>query len=698
MKHLNLLIFATLLGLYLLLSSNIKISTNFLEALFSKESTKLFEVSKKLGYSNDILIATKGFNKDALNELREISLKLQSIKTITDVELELKPSKEMRKYFKQNYYLLADFNSTNLSNENISNKLQIIYDEVSTSTIYKPINTNDPLNLFNMNFESSNKYLELKDYGYILKATTDADTMNATQSRELYAEIKSILKDYPQSVSFAPFYFLVENSAYIKNDATKIIVLSSILLLVLYFVILKNYRLFFHTIIALSSSALSAILISSFMFENINILALVFGISITTISVDYMFHYYFHNDFSKKGFIKQKRVLFGFITTFGVFLILSFIDIKLFAQLALFSAVSLATAYLLFSYVFTYLEIKEPKVTITNGNVKSFNPIYVSILSFLMLGYSYFNLEFDKNLSNLDYQNVKLLEISQKFTDSLGKDKFKSIIISADTKEKLLQRYEEFSAKHPDMLGIGKFVYSKKKCQEKIDKFKKYDFKTLRQNISEESLDIGFKDVFKNSYKGVEFLKCDMHLLKNMKFNIAKLDNIFYTLALVKKNEVVVESQRITVLNMSKILAKNLIVLKEKLLLFLVLCLVFIIMILFYISKFSLLYPLSYILFPVSVVLFSISLFSQLNIMHIFALVVLIAIGIDYGIYMYKTISANQTKMAIRYALLSTFAGFGVLIFSSVSALYSIGVVIALGIGSIFILLFYKTKKRYEDI
>ncbi|MCF6330661.1 MAG: hypothetical protein L3I99_03855 [Sulfurimonas sp.] len=692
MKHLNLLIFITLLGLYLLLSSNIKISTNFLEALFSKESTKLFEISRELGHSNDILIATKGFDDKGLDELHEIYAKLKEIKSINTIEIELVVPKEMREYFKKNYYLLADFNSTSLSNQDISKKLQVTYDEISTSMIYKPINTNDPLNLFNMNFESSNKYLELNDYGYILKATTDADTMNATQARELYAEIQSILKDYPQSISFAPFYFLVENSAYIKNDATKIIVLSSILLLVLYFVILKNYRLFFHTIIALGSSALSAILISSFMFENINILTLVFGISITTISVDYMFHYYFHNDFSKKGFIKQKRVLFGFITTFGVFLIFSFIDIKLFSQLALFSAVSLATAYLLFSYVFTYLEIKEPKITIINDNVKSFNPIYVSIISFLMLGYSYFNLEFDKNLSNLDYQNVKLLEVTQKFTDSLGKDKYKSIIISADTKEKLLQRYEEFSSKHPNMLGIGKFVYSKKKCQEKIDIFKNYDFKTLRQNISKEGLNIGFKDVFKNSYAEVDSLKCDMHVLKNMKFNITQLDNIFYTLALVEKDEMVVQSQQITVLNMSKILAENLNILKEKLLLFLTLSLIFIIAILFYIARFSLLYPLSYILFPLSVVLFSISLFSQLNIIHIFALMILIAIGIDYGIYMYKSISMNQTKIAIRYALVSTFAGFGVLIFSSVSALYSIGVVITLGIGSIFILLLYKRE------
>jgi predicted exporter len=73
--------------------------------------------------------------------------------------------------------------------------------------------------------------------------------------------------------------------------------------------------------------------------------------------------------------------------------------------------------------------------------------------------------------------------------------------------------------------------------------------------------------------------------------------------------------------------------------------------------------------------------------MHFFALIILIAIGIDYGIYMSNTQNKFNTILAIRYSLLSTFAGFGVLIFSSIVALNSIGLVISLGIISIFILI-----------
>jgi predicted exporter len=77
-----------------------------------------------------------------------------------------------------------------------------------------------------------------------------------------------------------------------------------------------------------------------------------------------------------------------------------------------------------------------------------------------------------------------------------------------------------------------------------------------------------------------------------------------------------------------------------------------------------------------------------------FALIILIAIGIDYGVYMHKTTTQTETKIAIKYALLSTLAGFGVLIFSDTVALYSIGFVITVGVGAIFILLWGTSTHR----
>ena len=686
MKYLNGIILVVLSLIYFTFSSQIKFSTNFLDIFLSQESIKLFDVAKKLGATEEILIAKKGFDENSLDELYNIKKELEKLSEITKVELKQSSSKQLKKYLIKNYYLLSNFDNTPLKQKDIKQKLQNIYDELHNSPIYEPINVYDPLELFSLNEMQHQKYVKLKNYGYVLKAQTSVNTSSAKDSRELYNKVNKVLEKYIDVIAIAPFFYLVENSAYIKSDAQMIMLISSLFLIILYFIILKNHKLFFNTIITIGSSILSAILLTSFMFDSISILALVFGISITTISVDYMFHYYFHDNFVKKKFINNKRVLFGFITTFGVFIIFSFIDIALFSQLAVFSAVSLSVAYVLFSYLYGYLDIKPATIKKSGQARRGFKPLHVVIISLLMLGYAYENLEFDNNLKNLDYQNQKLINLSKKFNEGLENINYQKVLINAKSKEELLQRYEKLLNKHPSMLGIGKFVYSDKKCNSKKQEIKNYDFDNL--HISRYAKEIGFKNVFVNAYKGVQNLECNMKILDEMKFKVIKNEDIFYTIALISPDEVIENSLHVKIVDLGVTLSSDTKVMKDTLVNYILMSSIFIVCILFYIAGKNILFPLMYLLFPISSVLFAITLFSKINIMHMFALVILLAISIDYGIYLHNTTTTSKTKTAIKYALLSTICGFGVLIFSSTVALYSIGFVISVGVGAIFLLLY----------
>jgi len=687
MKYLNGAIFVLLSLIYFNLSSQIKFSTNFLEIFLSQKSINLFNIAKKLGATQEILIAKKGFDDKSIDELYEIKKELEKIPEIPKVELKHSSSKEMKKYLIKNYYILSEFDDKVLTQKDIKKRLQNIYDKVHESVIYEPINTYDPLSLFSLPSTLNEKYTKLKNYGYVLKAQTYINTSSASDSRKLYDEVNKVLEKHVDVIAIAPFFYLVENSSYIKSDAQKIMLISTLFLLILYFFILKNYRLFFNTIIAIGSSILSAILVTFFMFESISILALVFGVSITTISVDYMFHYYFHGDFSTKKFIVQKRVLFGFITTFSVFVIFSFINIELFSQLAVFSAVSLSVAYLLFSSLFAYLNISPVILKQKTIKTKGFKPLHVVIVSLLMLGYVYQNLEFDNNLKNLDYQNKRLINLSKKFNEGLANINYQKVLISAKSKEELLERYEELLKKHPSMLGVGKFVYSNKKCNSKKERLQSYDFKTLKADINRYAKEVGFKDVFLEAYRGVEDIECKMYVLDDMKFKIIKEKDDFYTVALINPNEKIEKSLHVEVLNLGKTLANDIKEMKTTLVDYMFISFIFIVCILLFLSGKKILFPLMYLLFPFSSVLFAITLFGMINIMHMFALVILLAISIDYGIYLHNTTTTRETKTAIKYALLSTICGFGVLIFSSTIALYSIGFVITVGVGSIFLLL-----------
>jgi len=76
---------------------------------------------------------------------------------------------------------------------------------------------------------------------------------------------------------------------------------------------------------------------------------------------------------------------------------------------------------------------------------------------------------------------------------------------------------------------------------------------------------------------------------------------------------------------------------------------------------------------------------------------VIVSISIDYGIYMNNNSVDTQTQKAILYSLLSTFAGFGVLVFSSLNALFSIGIVATIGIVAIMILLLLQNNLQEEN-
>jgi predicted exporter len=75
-------------------------------------------------------------------------------------------------------------------------------------------------------------------------------------------------------------------------------------------------------------------------------------------------------------------------------------------------------------------------------------------------------------------------------------------------------------------------------------------------------------------------------------------------------------------------------------------------------------------------------------------LFIILSISIDYGIYMGSSNINQNSYEAILYSLLSTFAGFGVLIFSKVNALFSIGITATIGIFAIAILLIILKRSK----
>ena len=103
---------------------------------------------------------------------------------------------------------------------------------------------------------------------------------------------------------------------------------------------------------------------------------------------------------------------------------------------------------------------------------------------------------------------------------------------------------------------------------------------------------------------------------------------------------------------------------------------------------------LSFILFPFGVVMCYLSLRSAVNIMHLFALLIVVVVGVDYGIYHTREGRVEGARSAILFSTLTTLFSFGFFLFSQTRALNSFGEVICLGMGSLLVLIFLQKDRR----
>ncbi len=696
-KYINYLILFLLLSIGVLLKDDIHISTNLLSLFASKDATEKLSIADNLGYSKEMLVVVKGLDKSSKKLVKEISKKLEKVKNIASVQSSIMPSKEIQTYYKENYPILAAFNDKNFTKESLNLKLQELYDAQFTNVFYTSIDKNDPLKLFtltaNKNLNSSHKgeLLTLGEYGYLIRVRTRVSPSDMNEAKILYKDIRNVLDKYENVSSFAPFYYTVENSKKIQEDVQWIILLSTIVLFIIYYLLIKNLKLLSHTLIALFSSMVFATLVSTLVFTNFSALSLAFGMSITAVSIDYLLHYHFHNFYQTKKKI-DKNVLYGYLTTIVAFGIFSFIPIPIIAQISFFAVMSLSFAYILFTFVFPKLDIseyvEEKEVIISKKIVPA---SFVFALSIGLLIYSALNINLDNNIRNLDYQNTKLHNI-QKLITSANTNKLLPVIVEAGSKDKLIDNLHLLHEKQPSSFSLASFIPQYEACLQKSELLKKYDFQNLNKEINIESTKIGFREnYFKDSYSFAQkSFTCrvdNLDIFKSFSLSTYKENDTYYTIALVEELSSAKSFEFVTTISAKEIFSELAVKMYKDLLLFTSIVITVIFILLFISVKQRLLYALNYILFPISVTLAILVSYTDINLMHLFSLIILIAIGIDYGIYMSNTDKPRDTMLAIKYSIFSTFAAFGVLIFSSIVALHSIGIVITIGTTAIFLLI-----------
>ena len=302
--------------------------------------------------------------------------------------------------------------------------------------------------------------------------------------------------------------------------------------------------------------------------------------------------------------------------------------------------------------------------------------------------YTALHVEMDLDVKNLDYQNVELKTKESFFRDKLQSENKIPFVIKAQSIDELIDKSIAFKSLHVDSIVPLANLLSKAEFYKKQEQFEKIDFETLREELTHSSNSIGFrKGLFKDSYPQTLLKpkepKLDIKTMQSYGFDVEFDGEFYYSFGFIEKTQKV---EGVYLINSAKLFEKSLNRVSKELMISGLIILFSIVIILYIVTKENFFKALSFVLFPISLILFVIS-FSGVNILQIFMIFVIVSLSIDYGIYMSQKEVDIQSQRAILFSLMSTFAGFGVLVFSSIGVLFYIGEVATLGLLAILIML-----------
>ncbi|NOR55541.1 MAG: hypothetical protein GQ531_04980, partial [Sulfurovum sp.] len=675
------MVFTLILLLMILLQSYGHFSTSLLSVLPQSEGKELLKNFDKTQNAKILLLSVKGFDEGALKTLKNLKNRVNALPWVLDINTPRESTLNGQE--STDVFACYPLNREKLHSLDVKGELGALYDEMHDSFFPVAVDKNDPFKLltYPKTYHPTLKEgeLTLGDYGYLAYFKLSSKSLETHQ--KLYKQLHEIVQGHEDVHLFSPLFYYVENSQAIRSDVNHIILLALSILLLLYLFILRDLSLLFNVLATLGSSAMFASILLTEVYDEVSIFVFVFGVSISSIAIDYMFHHYLHGHYAEKKTF-NKEVFYGFFTTTLAFFILSFSSFILIKQIALFSIFSLIFSYLIFAFLYPKIQFKtfHSRVNIFHKNIESLNAKVLLFVSLSLILFSLFFIRFDFNVKNLDYDNHSLKQSEAFFNAQMKSPKRVAFAIKAESIDTLITQAQTLQTALPSVqLPLSNYM-SKERYS--INKNLLSTLDTKRHELEIEAKNLGFKEgYFDNAYRlKREFVPYDIDTLKEKGIDIFKTDGAYFTYGRVEKSDyaALLQYDFTQSLSLKEHFEASLSESMLHLFYLGVLSLAMIILLIYLSARKSFVYALLFLLFPLSMIALY-ACFVPINILHLFMMFIILAIGIDYAIYMSKK-SDRRTKEAIAYSLISTFAGFGVLVFSQISALFSLGIVASIGL------------------
>ena len=736
-----------LLGGYLLFFGQWRIESNLLSILPHSAQQQDFSAAEQALFkskSQQLIVLIAGDN--ALKAHDALAMKVHDVANVSLAPL-IEPSltdiAEFYRPFRHNFltssYLEHLDNSQALAQLATKQIIQVANPFVSETIATAPrLNLAEYLqvalsNLADVEFDQGVAFVNVQGQRYLLsRLQVTLDGLDLNTSVDISAKLQQLFNDIRnvekvELIYSGILFHTAESTRQAKTEISTFGVLSLVAVLLLIWSAFRSMLPLWSAVLVLSIASAYGFVAILLFFQSLHLLTLVFAITLIGVVIDYCFHALVYADRQKnlqqdqKSNPLTKPLVLGFITTAIGYFILVFSPLSLLSQVAvfmifgLFGALITVLALLPQLKGFNKITSSASAVAFSQQGVNVFSNLVrykkmiISLLVFSLVSLAVLApIKFDDDVRLLNSSPKWLIEQEISVAKALNYHHSQRLIIKAKTAQEMLEIQEQVidrvlaSQANIRVKGINKLLPSIKRQQQHHALLAKADEQGHFQAVLALS---GLDDPI-NTFKPLTF----QDFLQGPLAAIGESYTAYYDTGngleyaswlelsqapLSAENLLwLAENPHVSLYDTASDVSDALGQYRQGILWLLASAFMVVVVILF--AKYGLKAGALSAIATIGSALLALTLSqlfsSHLNIFNLLAVLLIIALAIDYVIFYQEHGLQVKTFLAISLSALSSAAVFGILVFSATPAVSSFGLTVMIGIVSIFILAPIATK------
>lgn len=578
------------------------------------------------------------------------------------------------------------------------------------------------------------------DYFYILiNATLDINPFSISQQEqfqsetELAIDLLNVSYSNLRLVRGGVIFHALSGTERARHDISTIGIGSLIGILLLIVITFRSITPIVLSMICIVSGVLVGASSCILLFGTVHIITLVFGSSLIGVSIDYAFHYFAHlrqsSEQNTLAVIKDifPGITFGLITSVIGYFMLILTDFPGLRQISVFSVTGLVASWLCVILWFPNVRIslhtstKTPLVIISQILISIWDQRWfrIAIAGLLILLaplilFTLSDIPFNDDIRILQnasvfqqQQDKTLREILNISTDQ------QYLLIKANSPQNLLVQEEDILPQLDKLVNSGNLsgyqassrLFPSLKAQRQ-SRHLLSNALTENSFLAQKLIDLGLEPDQIESYRDLlteDNPYLDISKLHNFEIGnlvhslwLGHIANNYYSVILLdglkSKNPIISlanSSDNISIISRADDISK--LFKQYRVSSMYLIAIAYLVIFALLLKRYRLLKSLLVILPPIFASFLAIAIsvwtYTSLNIFHIFAVILVLAIGIDYTIFFAESMSPRKTTMlAITLSAITTILSFGLLALSDTTAISSFGLTIMCGILVSFLL------------